>query len=198
MKAEAVDISEATHSVEAIAKVGGVLGAVGAFAWGVGRWFWPEWQTYAKNRLLLDSFRKNFGDQAADKILNLLRQHSHDQNHNQMRFTLVETQLSIGLYTCNHVTGECVTANKVLSEMWGLDPKDMLGFGWIQCVKDKKKALETWKFSWEKCLPYRDIYTVVNARTGEEFQVETEAYLMDESGSFKTYAGWVKRIKKAK
>lgn len=193
MDAETVDLKDVTQTAELVAKIVAWLAALLGAVWAAGRWFWPEWQIYMANRLLIDSFRRNFGTKAADKIHELLRTHTRRQDQQDMRTAIVECALGVGTYVCDARSGDCILANDVIAELWGV-PKDTLkGVGWLQCVEDKPRALAEWKFAFEHKMPYRGTYDIVNARTGERIKIITEAFPMGYGQDLEYYSGWVRR-----
>jgi len=192
---------EILTEVEAPAKVVGYLAALLTTAVVVWRLFvrcWnnlvPHLNRYQSNCLLVESFRKEFGEKPAEKLREVVKSMAHQHALTEIRSNLFAGQLHIGFYICRASTGESIFVNKTLADMWGVEAASMHGSGWLQCIEDKETALRDWKFAVQHGLPYRGMYRIRHAQNQRLFQVQTEAYLTDYDGNEKAYAGWVKII----
>ena len=95
--------------------------------------------------ILSDDFYNLFGDTLASTIKML---HDSVQKSNdilEVRMRISERYLKIGLYVCD-LEGKAVWLNDVICEMFGLDSRSMLGFGWLQAIHpcDRERVNEEW------------------------------------------------------
>lgn len=83
-----------------------------------------------------------------------------------------EAMLSISeqaIFKCNE-DGDCTFANESLCELYGAAMEDMLGFGWVNFIKESERdaAEKNWKRSIQHDRQITYSYTVVNGDTGKE------------------------------
>ncbi len=142
---------------------------------------------------LSNRFHTAYGDSPAEtiKALHEAIQTAHDVL--EIRQQISEKYLKIGVYICD-LDGKCVWSNEYLNEMFGLDSKDMKGFGWLQAIhpKDRKRVHEEWLYSINENIQYNCEYTVCNPRDGRLIHIRTEAVaVVDEQDTKKCYVGYL-------
>lgn len=95
------------------------------------------------------------------------------------------------LYECSP-TGECVFANQVLCDLFGLSYEDMLGSGWLAGVDatDRQRVYQVWSTAIESHIPYECSYKIVNRRDKTAWLVTTIALpIVDDKAGLMGYLG---------
>ena len=109
----------------------------------------------------------------------------------ERRINLLEAQLRLQRLAdevvWNHVevasyrtdgTGHCIAVNDAFCELFGLTREQMLDYGWSAAIPDtadRARIISTWQESLETRIPYLETYKVRNAKTGQEYYVQTSA-----------------------
>jgi PAS domain S-box-containing protein len=143
--------------------------------------------------LLSNDFYNLFGDTPASTIKML---HDSVQKSNdilEVRMRISERYLKIGLYVCD-LEGKAVWLNDVICEMFGLDSRSMLGFGWLQAIHqhDRERVNEEWMYAINKELTYNSSYTICNCRSNISLNVKTTAIaVVDDKGKNVCYVGYL-------
>jgi PAS domain S-box-containing protein len=143
--------------------------------------------------ILSNNFHAIFGDTPAGsiKILHETIQKSNDILEVRMRIS--ERYLKIGLYVCD-LQGKAVWLNDVICEMFGLDSRCMLGFGWLEAIhpKDRERVNEEWLYAIHHEIAYNSSYTICNHRTNTSMNVKTTAIaVMDDHDHIVCYVGYL-------
>ena len=146
-------------------------------------------------RSLITGHRFNvlFGDTPAETIKKLYEsiQNSHDLL--EVKQQIYERFLEIGVYICD-LEGKCTFTNDYLNEIFGLDSRDMRGFGWLQAIhsEDRKRVHETWLYAIREGIAYNCEYTICNYREEKSFDVRTTAIAVTDEKDIKTfYVGYI-------
>ena len=140
---------------------------------------------------ILKNIEKEFGVQAGKSIKDALVSLNNKVDTGNIRMDLIENTVNLGIYICD-TSGKCSYVNRTLSEMFGQDKNDMLGYGWLEHITDKQKAFNTWRFSVENSIPYNDVYEVSVNGVVRRFSTEAEPSI--EVGIVLGYVGIVKEI----
>lgn len=137
-------------------------------------------------------FRGEFGDRPAKRIADAVRTVSCSQDLAQLKVEILHRHLGIGIFVCDP-SGKCTEVNDQLCELFGLDSKEMVGFGWLSAVVegDRMETHKAWAYAVKNDLPYRSEYTIRNARTHSELRVRARAWATKEGGVTLGYLGYV-------
>jgi PAS domain S-box-containing protein len=82
------------------------------------------------------------------------------------------------IFRCND-DGRCIFANQALCDLYGASREDMMGFGWLNFIKQSER--EDAKHNWENAIEndnqvnYK--YTVISGDTGEEIKCKYTAVI---------------------
>lgn len=124
-------------------------------------------------KLVKTELQTNGGSSIKDSLKRL-----EDKAHLQdLRWKLSNNrEQDICVFECNAL-GNCVTANRALCDLYGLNEEDMLGLGWLIAVKetDRQSVWSAWQATIKSDIPYDATYTVVNQKTGAQFLVRAKA-----------------------
>jgi PAS domain-containing protein len=143
---------------------------------------------------LSDKFHALFGDNPAEKIKEDQELHRFAKDLLEIRLSISEQWLKIGVYICNK-DGECTWTNEHLNNTFGLDSQEMLGFGWLSAIEnsDRKRVNEEWIYAIENKIPYDSEYKVVNNRDNLLILVKTKALaVVDQDNNVKCYIGYLR------
>lgn len=140
----------------------------------IGKWY----RIVRRAMQFFDAIHVRFGDNAALAIIESIRELTRDKAIREVRLTLLEESLGAGIYVCDPVTGDCLSCNHALSELWGLDQSAFVDFGWLSAVmpEDRIAVHDRWTTCVKNKIPYECEYRIRNQRTGREFLVMTRAY----------------------
>lgn len=151
-----------------------------------------------KSVRLSDSFHEHFGDFPAKKIKELHDAISRSSDTLELRQSISEKHIGIGIYICEAETGRCLWSNELLNELFELDSVDMKGFGWAAPIyeSDPAKVLDVWRASVKDNNPYYATYKIKGKRTGQVKEVTTHAIaVMDDNNQIMCYVGYLYEIK---
>lgn len=142
---------------------------------------------------LSNKFHSIFGDDPAEKIRNTQDLYDAAKNLLQARVSISEQWLKIGVYICDK-DGACTWTNEHLNNIFGLDSKDMLGFGWLAAIDqgDRKRVNEEWIYAINNNIPYSSSYFVRNNRDNLLISVKTKALaVVDSDDEVHCYIGYL-------
>jgi hypothetical protein len=111
----------------------------------------------------------------------------------QIRQQISERYFKIGIYICE-LDGRCSFSNECLNNIFGLDSKEMSGFGWLSavCVTDRQRVHEAWMYAIKNQIAYNERYTICNARDCIDFVVTTHAVaVIDDKAKIQCYVGYL-------
>ena len=143
--------------------------------------------------ILSNNFYILFGDTPANSIKTLHDNIQKANNILEVRMRISERYLKIGIYVCD-LEGKAIWLNDVICEMFGLDSRSMLGFGWLQAIhdSDRERVHEEWLYSIDKQIAYHTSYTICNHRTNTSMCVDTCALaIVNEHGKPVCYVGYL-------
>jgi PAS domain S-box-containing protein len=100
---------------------------------------------------------------------------------------------TLASYECN-AKGKCTYASTALADLFGINPEDFLGNGWLSAVKGQDERMRVWQ-NWQQAVaegvPYSDTYQVVLPH-GETIRVRTYTRAVkDKKGEVVCYFGVV-------
>lgn len=133
-----------------------------------------------------------FGDNAGSEIQRLFAIIARSDGEQQLRQRVLESHLRIGVYECD-LDGKWLWVNPHLAEMFGIDERNMRGYGWLSAIvpEERVTAQKSWRTSIEHGIPYEDIYTVENQRTRSRVRCRTRAELVKSDDVPLCFVGWV-------
>ena len=153
---------------------------------------------YIKNAIrsfvLGDRFHVVFGDSPAEAIKAIHDAIQTSYEVCELRQQITERNIQIGIFICD-TKGRCTWSNSYLNELFCLDSKDMMGFGWIQAIhsSDRKRVNDHWLYSIQNDLAYDCDYTLINKRDHLLHDVTATAIAVkDDSGFVQCYVGYIK------
>lgn len=162
-------------------------------------YFLRRWITNGiKSIKLSNSFHEHFGDFPAKKIKELHNTISRCSNTLELRQSISEKHIGIGIYICEAETGRCLWSNQLLNELFEMDSVDMKGFGWAGSIigEDSARILDIWRTAVKDNNPYYATYKIKGIITGLVKEVTTHAIaVMDESGQIMCYVGYLYEVK---
>lgn len=165
---------------------------VGIFA------FITRCRRYIKNAIrslvLGDRFHVVFGDSPAEAIKAIHDAIQTSYEVCELRQQITERHIEIGIFICD-TTGRCTWSNSYCNELFCLDSKDMMGFGWLQAIHetDRKRVNEHWIYSIQHDIAYDCDYTIINKRDHIFFDVTATAIsVKDDKGIVQCYVGYIK------
>lgn len=167
----------------------GLSTAVGTFL------FLKKWIKNAiRSFNLSDKFHTIFGDNPADKIKEDQELHRFAKDLLEIRLSISEQWLKIGVYICDK-NGACTWTNDHINNTFGLDSQDMLGCGWLSSIdnSDRKRVNDEWVYAIANKIPYDAEYKVVNLRDNLIISVKTKALaVVDQDDNVKCYIGYLR------
>lgn len=144
-------------------------------------------------RMLL-SFGNHFGPDPAGAISRLLEDVQRSQGIAEVERRLIARHFDFAFYICGP-DGQCIAANEVLCDMFGLDSTQFTGYGWLEAIVERESVHRKWTYAVKNGMPYNAEYTVHNHRTDEQFTVATEALTYTaHDGTVVCYVGYVRRL----
>ena len=178
----------------------GVITAVGAAVLS-SFLFLKKWGKNAIRSLSLSNkFHTLFGDDPAEKIKSTQELHRYAKDLLNIRVSISEQWLKIGVYICNK-EGECTWTNEYLNNILGLDSQEMLGFGWLSSIykDDRKRVNEEWLYAIRNKIPYDSTYFVVNNRDNLLIGVKAKALaVVDNDDEVQCYIGYLREETRSK
>jgi PAS domain S-box-containing protein len=183
---------------EVLGIAGSVIGILGS-AWATIKYIVPKITPHFERQFYMHKYgvhiirdiERQFGKEAGTAIKEILQKRAANLVIDGLRLDIIENASGLGIYICDAV-GKCTYANKTLATMFGLQQKDMLGYGWTANIVDQQKAYLNWKFAVENRIPYHDTYTVeVN---GKHVTYTTEAEESISDGELIGFVGIVKKV----
>ena len=162
-------------------------------------YFLRKWITNGiKSVRLSDSFHEHFGDFPAKKIKELHNAIARSSDTLELRQSISEKHIGIGIYICEAETGLCLWSNQLMNELFELDSLDMKGFGWAAAIYDfdSAKVLDIWREAVKNNNPYYSTYKIKGKITGRIKEVTTHAIaVMDDNEQIMCYVGYLYEIK---
>jgi PAS domain-containing protein len=134
-----------------------------------------------------------FGDSPAEKIRDTQDLYDAAKSLLEARVSISEQWLKIGVYICDK-DGACTWTNEHLNNIFGLDSKDMLGFGWLAAIDqdDRKRVNEEWLYSINNKIPYSSAYFIRNTRDNLLISIKTKALaVVDNEDEVHCYIGYL-------
>lgn len=133
-----------------------------------------------------------FGREAAATLREITEDLKRSQTVASFRHRLAERHLRVGIYLCG-VDGRCTWVNDWLSQAFGIDRSDCVGFGWLGAIADAERSNthSKWINAVTTGIPYRDKYTVRNKRNGRSWVAKTEAFAITRDDQVVCFLGVV-------
>lgn len=135
-----------------------------------------------------------FGDSPAEKLKAVHDAITKSCSIFEIRQSIIENHLQMGIYFCDSETGHCFWTNEYLNELFGLDSQAMKDFGWMRSIHedDRDRVHRVWIDALKDRTPYLCRYRLVSHRSGIEKKVETYAIaVMDDNKKILFYVGYV-------
>lgn len=162
-------------------------------------YFFRKWFTNGiKSIKLSNSFHELFGDFPAKKIKELHNTISRSSNTLELRQSISEKHIGIGIYICEAETGRCLWSNELLNELFEMDSSAMKGYGWASPIygSDSADILDIWREAVKNNNPYYATYKIQGRISGKIKEVTTHAIaVLDENGQIMCYVGYLYEIK---
>ena len=153
---------------------------------------------YVKNAIrslvLGNRFHVVFGDNPAESIKAIHDAIQTSYEVYELRQQITERHIKIGIFICD-TKGRCTWSNSYLNELFCLDSKDMMGFGWLQAIhqSDRKRVNDHWIYSIENDIAYDCDYTIINKRDSLELDVTASAMAVkNDEDVVQCYVGYIK------
>ena len=153
---------------------------------------------YVKNAIrslvLGNRFHVVFGDNPAESIKAIHDAIQTSYEVYELRQQITERHIKIGIFICD-TKGRCTWSNSYLNELFCLDSKDMMGFGWLQGIhqSDRKRVNDHWIYSIENDIAYDCDYTIINKRDSLELDVTASAMAVkNDEDVVQCYVGYIK------
>ncbi len=153
---------------------------------------------YIKNAIrsfvLGDRFHVVFGDSPAEAIKAIHDAIQTSYEVCELRQQITERNIQIGIFICD-TKGRCTWSNSYLNELFCLDSKDMMGFGWLQAVRpgDRKRVNDHWLYSIQNDIAYDCDYTLVNKKDNLLTDITATAMAVkDDKDVVQCYVGYIK------
>lgn len=136
----------------------------------------------------------NFGDSPGAKIKEVHDSIKKSHNSLEIRQSISEKYLQIGIFMCEPETGKCIWTNDHLNEVFGLDSSEMKGNGWLQAIDehDRERVYNTWVYSIKNKIPYSCDYKIKNQRDDSIINVDATAIsVYNEENEIICYVGYI-------
>lgn len=184
---------------EIIGVTGGVLGIIGS-AWAGFKLIVPkltphldrQYYMHTSGVHVIKDIERHFGKEAGRAIKEILQKRAASLVIDGIRLDIIENAIGLGIYICD-ATGKCTYANKTLANMFGMQQKDMLGYGWTTNIIDQQKAFLNWRFAVDNRIPYNDVYEVELNGKIVKYISEAEESISD--GELIGFVGIVRELK---
>jgi len=147
---------------------------------------------------LSNSFHEHFGTFPAKKIKDLHNTISRSSNTLELRQSISEKHMQIGIYICEAETGRCVWTNDFLNELFEMDSTHMKDYGWAAAIheSDSAKILDIWREAVTENNPYYAEYKIKGRLTNRVKHISTHAIAVtDENHQKLCYVGYMYEIK---
>ena len=130
-----------------------------------------------KSIKLSNSFHEHFGSFPAKKIKDLHTAITRSSNTLELRQSISEKHMQIGVYICEAETGRCVWTNDFLNELFEMDSTHMKDYGWAAAVheSDSARVLDIWREAVTENNPYYAEYKIKGRLTNRIKSVSTHA-----------------------
>lgn len=141
-----------------------------------------------------NSFWGHFGEKPADKIKEIHDSIRKSHNTLEIRQSISEKYLQIGIFMCEPETGKCLWTNDCLNEIFGLDSAAMRDFGWLTSIaqEDRDDVHKAWTYAVKNKIPYDYEYTVINQRTKVGRKVTSHAVsVLNDLNEIVCYVGFI-------
>lgn len=162
-------------------------------------YFFRKWLTNGiKGIKLSNSFHEHFGDFPAKKIKELHNTISRSSNTLELRQSISEKHIGIGIFICEAESGKFLWTNELLNELFEMDSVEMKGYGWagVICEEDSAKILDIWRTAVKNNNPYYATYKIMGRITNRVKEVTTHAIaVLDENEQIMCYVGYLYEIK---
>lgn len=165
---------------------------IGVFA------FITKCRRYIKNAIrslvLGDRFHVVFGENPAEAIKAIHDAIQTSYEVCELRQQITERHIKIGIFICD-TKGRCTWSNSYINELFCLDSKDMMGFGWLQAIEqsDRKRVNDHWIYSVENDIAYDCDYTIVNKRDNKLIDVTATAMAVkNDENIVQCYVSYIK------
>jgi PAS domain-containing protein len=154
----------------------GILVAVGTFLSGFLYGMYLFARRIRRSIPLSDRLHDLFGTSPIDELHKILWESRFSISELEIRQRIAEKHLEIGIYACRP-DGTCEWANDYLCDTFGLDSKEMKGFGWLSAISrdDRERVYETWMYSVQHGIPYDESYTIESSHN-PPLRVHTKAW----------------------
>lgn len=162
-------------------------------------YFLRKWITNGiKSIKLSDSFHEHFGDFPAEKIKELHNAIARSSDTLELRQSISEKHIGIGIYICEAETGRCLWSNECLNELFEIDSADMKGYGWAApiCSEDSSRVLDVWRAAVRNNDPYYATYKIKGKISGRTKEITTHAIAVtDDKEQIMCYVGYIYEVK---
>lgn len=162
-------------------------------------YFFRKWLNNGiKSIKLSNSFHDLFGDFPAQKIKELHNTISRSSNTLELRQSISEKHIGIGIYICEAESGRCLWTNEFLNDLFEMDSSAMKGYGWAGpiCNGDSADILDVWREAVKNNNPYYATYKIKGRITGRIKEVTTHAIaVLDINGQIMCYVGYLYEVK---
>lgn len=141
----------------------------------------------------VDAFYLEFGDDPIRTLSTIIQAIEASHGELEIRQRITERHLAVGVYVCSK-DGRCTWVNDWLSDAFGMDAAEMIGWGWSAAISngDRARVQKTWQDAIDNTMPYKEEYTVI-PYDGRQNQWEaiTEAWPVRKRGEIVCYVGYV-------
>ena len=147
-----------------------------------------------RSAVLGNRFHVIFGDNPAEAIKAIHDAIQTSYEVCELRQQITERNIKIGIFICD-TKGRCTWSNSYLNELFCLDSQDMMGFGWLQAIRqsDRKRVNESWLYAIEHDIAYDCDYVVVNKRDNLLIDiVATAMAVKDDKNVVQCYVGYIR------
>lgn len=112
------------------------------------------------------------------------------------RSRITQEESPTAKYECDE-HGMCTYVNTAASELFGLEPHEMVGNGWLNAIHpdDRVDQWQHWRRSIDNKVPFETVYTVTNRNTDQSYRVKaTAAAITRADGKVLGYYGTAARV----
>jgi len=141
---------------------------------------------------LVEKFKPNGGSSLKDTLTRI----DCTLQRNTARLLALQDYEPRAIFECD-AEGKCTFVNKQLCKLFGMDPADMLGTGWLLGVPEVERSgvWDNWAESIKNTTPYEATYHVRNRRTDVTRNYRTNALpMVDQRGNLLGYHGLVELV----
>lgn len=137
-------------------------------------YFTIHFYNHSVGHRIVKDIEKRLGRDAGRVLMEFMRDNDGRHLNQGIRLNLIENNLGIGIFVCD-ADGKCIYANETLCGIFGLSRQAMTGFGWLNPVVNKQEAFNSWMFSVNNKIPYRNEYDIKVGDTTSRVYAEAEA-----------------------